>query len=146
ETMREGFEVDLEKSKMGLLSAWSPYLIVVLLLLLTRIVPFIKNFTLTYVDLSCENIFGIDGITSNWEILYSPGTIFILAALIAVTFQSRRFSDFSKAAKESLFSIKDAAIALFATLALVQVFANSGLNANDLLSMPQYIANSLANS
>src|SRR5699024_3921262 len=43
-------------------------------------------------------------------------------------------------------SIKDAALALFATLTLVQVFTNSGINGADLIGMPQYIAQSLANS
>src|SRR5699024_5674797 len=49
-------------------------------------------------------------------------------------------------AKESIISIQDAALALFATLALVQVFTHSGMNVNDILSMPQYIANALASS
>src|SRR5699024_11866232 len=53
---------------------------------------------------------------------------------------------FMNAAKESMLSIKDAALALFATLTLVQVFTNSGINGADLIGMPQYIAQSLANS
>src|SRR5699024_2992757 len=77
---------------------------------------------------------------------YSPGTILIFAAIIAVVLQRKSFSNFMSAAKESVLSIKDAALALFATLALVQVFTNSGINGADLIGMPQYIAHSLANS
>ena len=131
---------------MGLLTAWSPYVVVVALLLITRIVPAVKDFALNTIDLTWNNVLGVEGVTSSWEILYSPGTILILAAFLAVLIQRKSFSNFTVAAKESIVSIKDAALALFATLALVQVFTHSGMNGADLLSMPQYIANSLANS
>src|SRR5699024_4165358 len=77
---------------------------------------------------------------------YSAGTILIFAAIIAVILQHKSFSNFMNAAKESMLSIKDAALALFATLTLVQVFTNSGINGADLIGMPQNIAQSLANS
>src|SRR5699024_10768381 len=65
---------------------------------------------------------------------------------ISVFIQRKPFKNFTTAAKESIVSNQDAALALFATLSLVQVFTHSGMNMNDLLSMPQYIANALANS
>lgn len=143
---REGFEVVEKKSKMGLITAWSPYVVVVGLLLLTRIVPVIKDFATSAIDLGWNNILGNEGITSDWELLYSPGTILILAAILAVFIQRKSFSNFNKAAKESLISIKEAGLSLIFTLALVQVFTNSGLNTNDLISMPQYIAQTLAST
>lgn len=144
--LREGFKLNEEKSKMSLLTAWSPYIVVVGLLLLTRIVPVVEEFTTTAIDFTWHNILGVEGVTSDWEILYSPGTILIFAAIIAVILQRKSFSNFMNAAKESMLSIKDAALALFATLTLVQVFTNSGINGADLIGMPQYIAQSLANS
>src|SRR5699024_11290712 len=54
------------------------------------------------------------------------------------------FFDSMNAAKESMLSIKDAALALFATFTLVQVYTNSRINGADLIGMPQYIAQSLA--
>ncbi|WP_390354812.1 L-lactate permease [Virgibacillus halophilus] len=146
DALQEGFKISENKSDMGLLTAWSPYLVVVGLLLLTRIITPIKAFTLKYMDLSWSDILGVKGITSSWEILYSPGTILILAAVLAVFIQRKSVTDFTKAASESLRSMRDAALALFSTLALVQVFTHSGMNTSDLLSMPQYIANALANS
>lgn len=142
----DGHQDDNEKSDLSLLSAWSPYIVVVGLLLLTRIVPGIKKFALTAVDFGWKNIFGIEGITSKWEVLYSPGTVLVLSAIIAVIIQRKSFSNFTKASKESLKSVQGAALALIPTLALVQVFTNSGINANDLVSMPQYVANSLADT
>ncbi|MFG6114744.1 L-lactate permease [Halobacillus sp. MO56] len=144
DALKEGFQPETKKSKMGLVTAWSPYLVVVGLLLITRIIPVVKDFTLTAIDLTWSNILGIEGITSDWQLLYSPGTVLVLAAILAVLIQRKSFSNFKKASKESLRSIKNAGLALISTLALVQVFTNSGMNMNDLMSMPQYIAQALA--
>ncbi|WP_174614851.1 L-lactate permease [Virgibacillus ihumii] len=144
DALQDDFEVKTEKSEMSLIKAWSPYLVVVGLLLITRIIDPIKEFTLTYVDLTWKNILGFEGITSGWEVLYSPGTVLVLAAVFAVIIQRKSFSNFAKASNESFKSIQTAGLALFSTLALVQVFTNSGINANDLVSMPQYIAEALA--
>lgn len=144
DALREGVEFTDEKSTMGLVTAWSPYLVVVALLLLTRIVPTIKTFAQTKLDLTWNNVLGMEGISSAWEVLYSPGTILVLAALMALVIQRKSFSNFTKASKESLLSIKGAGFALLFTLALVQVFTNSGINTKDLISMPQYIAEALA--
>lgn len=144
DALRDDYVVDLEKSEMGLVTAWSPYLVVVGLLLLTRTVPAIKEFALSAIDLSWSNILGVEGITSSWEFLYSPGTILVLAAFVAVLIQRKSLSNFTKASFESLLSIKNAGFALIATLAMVQVFTNSGMNVNELISMPQYIAETLA--
>ena len=140
----DGFKVETKKSDMGLVAAWSPYLIVVGLLLLTRIVPAVKKFTVTNIDLSWKNIMGIEGISSAWQVLYSPATVLVLAALLAILAQGKSFSCFTKASKESLGSVKGAALALVPTLALVQVFTNSGMNANELVGMPKYIADTMA--
>ncbi len=144
DALAEGFKVEDKKSEMSLLSAWSPYFVVVALLLLTRIVPPIQEFARTAIDLSWNNVLGIEGINSAWQVLYSPGAVLTLAAIISVFTQRSKFSSFTKASMESLGSVKGAALALIPTLALVQVFSNSGMNMNDLVSMPEYIALSLA--
>src|SRR5699024_8786627 len=50
DALQEDFKMDGEKSTMNLMTAWSPYLIVVVLLLLTRIVPWLQEFTRTAID------------------------------------------------------------------------------------------------
>jgi lactate permease len=146
QALRKDFTLAAEKSDMGIVTAWSPYIAVVLLLLLTRIVPSLKEFTTKAIDLSWQNIFGIDGITSRWELLYSPGTILTLAAILAFVFQRKSYQTFVSASKEALSTMKMTAISLIATLAMVQVFVNSGINLSELVSMPQYIAQSFAGS
>lgn len=142
--MKEGFQIDSTKSSMSLISAWAPYLIVVALLLATRIIPDLKEFTNTAIDFSWVGILGIESIKSDWKFLYSPGTILTTSAIFAFMIQRKPASTFTKAAKESLSSMKTTAISLIATLAMVQVFSNSGLNANNLISMPQFIAETFA--
>jgi lactate permease len=144
DAMKEGFQIDTTKSSMGLISAWSPYLIVVALLLATRIIPGLKEFTNTAIDFSWVGILGVESIKSDWKFLYSPGTILTISAIFAFILQRKSASTFTKAAKESLSSMKTTSISLIATLAMVQVFSNSGLNTNDLISMPQYIAEAFA--
>ncbi|OIJ16602.1 lactate permease [Anaerobacillus alkalilacustris] len=146
DALAKDFKAEEKKSDMSLVSAWSPYFIVVVLLLLTRIVTPIKQFTQNTIDLGWNNVLGIEGINSAWQVLYSPGAVLVLAAVISVFIQRSTFSSFTKASKESLNSVKGAALALIPTLALVQVFSNSGMNTSDLVSMPEYIALSMAST
>lgn len=144
EALQEDFKEDKEASSMSLLTAWSPYLVVVALLLITRIVTPVKQFTLNVLDLSWNGILGFEEISSGWQVLYSPGTVLVVAALVALVIQRKSFSTFASASVKAVGSIKNAGLALLFTLALVQVFTNSGINGNELVSMPQYIAKSLA--
>lgn len=146
DALEDGFVHKKEKSDMGLLTAWSPYVVVVVLLLLTRVVPSVEAFTKNSINLTWSNILGFKEIASSWELLYSPGTILVLAAVLAVMIQRKSFSHFTKASMESLNSIKSAGLSLIFTLALVQTFTNSGINVKDLISMPQYIAETLAST
>lgn len=144
DAMKEGFQVDTSKSSMGLITAWSPYLIVVALLLATRIVPWLKEFTTTAIDLTWSGVLGIEQISSGWQFLYSPGTILTVSAILAFIIQRKSAKTFTSAAKKSLSTMKTTSITLIATLAMVQVFTNSGINTSDLISMPQYIAEAFA--
>src|SRR5690625_247310 len=146
DAIQEDFTVSSEKSTMTLFSAWSPYLIVVGLLLLTRVVPWIKDLTTHAIDLTWNNILGLEGITSDWGLLYSPGTILLISAFLSILVQKKSVSNFLKASKDSMSTLKSTGITLIVTLAMVQVFTNSSLNINDLTSMPDYIAQIFANN
>lgn len=129
--------------KMSLLLAWSPYVLVIILLLMTRVIPPLKSFTLNFIDLSYRGILGIDSINSKLQLLYSPGFILILSAILAVFIQKQSTSNIKDAAKTSFDSIKSAGLVLIPTLAMVQIFSNSGLNLSNIDSMPVYLASYL---
>lgn len=133
-------EIKASKNSMSLLTAWSPYIFVILLLLATRTIMPLKNFLVTNVNLSWKNILGFSQINSDWEFLYSPGTLLTLAVLFGLLIQVKSLKSFLPTAKKVIFSMKSTAIALIVTLIMVQIFTNSELNLAKLPSMPVFIA------
>lgn len=140
------YEADSTEHSMSLLTAWAPYVMVVILLLLTRTVPSVEYFTTHVLDFSWNNILNFSEISSEWQFLYSPGTILLLSAIFAIIIQRKSIKDLGNASITSLSTIKITGITLIATLAMVHVFINSGINAHDLISMPEYIAKNMANT
>lgn len=132
--------VEIAPSEMSIYKAWMPYAIVIVLLVLTRVIAPIKSFVLNNIDLSLYNILSIDGLNSKLQLLYSPGFILILVAVLSVFIQSADRKNIKNASVKSFSNVKGAALALIPTLAMVQLFSNSGMNVNDLVSMPIYLA------
>ena len=133
--------------KMSMFRAWSPYLIVVIFLLLTRNIPAVKEFLTGPAVIKIEGIFGTP-INQNLDLLYSPGAIFVLAC--GLTYFAHRMTR-----KQILGSwqiagsqIAGAAVALLCSLPLVRVFINSGADYNNagLESMPVTLAEAAAST
>lgn len=130
-------------SDMSLVRAWSPYFIVIALLIVSRTIPVVKTFFTTFINLSISNILSVDGISSKLLLLYSPGFILIIVAILSVFIQKADKKNIKKAALISVKNVKGAALALLPTLAMVQIFSNSGINISDFVSMPVYLASFL---
>jgi len=149
-TSRKGFLlpkgsiIQNHQNEMSLFKAWSPYIVVILLLIMTRVVPPIKDFLLSIDFLSIKDLLGTS-LKSDFAILYSPGTVLLIASIFASLYQTKSISAFKKSVTDSKDVLIGAAMALIPTLILVTVFSNSHFNANDLVSMPNYIASNLAN-
>ena len=124
--------------------AWLPYGVVIGLLLLTRTVPMLKQFANSVLDASWHGIFGIDSISSSWGILYSPGMILIIGALVAASLHKKPFTTLRKASFGAATTVLGAMTALVPTLIMVQVFTNSGVNTSGLTAMPIFIGHELA--
>lgn len=133
-----------EYEHIPLWKAWLPYGVMIILLLLTRTVPAIKNFVTTTIDASWNHIFGFEQISSSWDILYSPGTILLVCALIASLVVAKSLKPFTAGADEAIRTALGSMLALVPTLVMVQIFSNSGLNASGLAAMPIYIGETLA--
>ena len=134
------------KSDMPLLLAWLPYILVVAALLMTKFIAPLKTFINTNIDLSYRNILGFETIKSDWLILANPGTILIIVALITLYLQGGHWRAFQPRAVDVVKGMKGTMTALVVTLIMVQVFTNSVYNTNDLVSMPLYLASTLAES
>ncbi|NLA42897.1 L-lactate permease [Candidatus Saccharibacteria bacterium] len=133
-----------QQSSMSLIQAWSPYILIVIFLLVSRTVPTVKDFLLNSLDLSWLSILGFETINSAWPILYSPGTILLLAAMLGSYIQSRSLRPAGAAFVNGLRTAAISAFALIPTLIMVQVFTNSGNNSAGIEAMPIYIGEVLA--
>jgi lactate permease len=139
-------EVVLEK-KMPLVLAWSPYLIVVALLLLTRNIPAVKAFLTGPAAIAVNDILGT-GISQSTDLLYSPGALFIIAALLTIPLQRMNGAQVARAWRVAGNQIAGAAFALLCAVPMVRVFINSGAdyNSTGLDSMPIILAEAAANA
>jgi lactate permease len=131
---------DIDHSDMPLWQAWLPYGLVILFLVLTRTVEPLKQFVNRFVDLSYNDILGFDSIDSALQLLYSPGFILVLSAVLGLLLQRSSTRHLKTASLASLRTVQKAAFALIPTLALVQIFSNSGINLSNLDSMPVHLA------
>ena len=136
--------ISKRSARIPLWKAWLPYGVVIVILLLTRIIQPIQEFTSTHFDAGWYNIFGLEEISSSWAILYSPGAILLIGAIFATFFIGRSFKPLISASKQSLGTTASALSALIPTIIMVQIFSNSGINTAELVSMPVYIGNYMA--
>lgn len=132
------------KAAVPMWRAWLPYGVVMALLLLTRTVPALKQFAGSALDLSWHDIFGVASVSSSWEILYSPGTILIIGALVAASLHKKPLVIIRQAARQTTAAVFGAMAALIPTLITVQIFTNSGINTSGLAAMPIFIGHELA--
>jgi len=123
---------------MPLLKAWAPYVLVVVLLVLTRAVGPVKAWlTSPEVTIALDNMFS-SGINARVQVLYLPGTILILVSLITFFLHGMSGRDYAKALKSSGSTMIAAAPALLLAVPMVQVFINSA--SDTMASMPIVLA------
>ncbi len=135
-------ELGPEDRRIGLLTAWMPYVIVAALLVLTRTIAPLKAW-LTGPDttLALRDLFG-SGINAQAQFAYSPGTVMIIASLISVALFRMKGSDYGRAWAISGRTMLAAAPALLLAVPMVQVFINSG--SDGVASMPITLAEGMA--
>ena len=147
-SMQASDSASTNKSSMGLIRAWSPYLFVAGLLVLTRLravnmEAFLRS-DHPLVTWSWTEIFGSD-ISASFQPLWSPGTIFIIVSLITILVHGLKSSDYKIAFTSSLKTLVPASTALVFTVPMVQVFINSSGGAAGYEQMPIALAEGVAN-
>lgn len=129
---------------MSIIAAWLPYLIVALLLLVTRIwIPLKNLLNSPALGISFGQILGAP-ISASVQPLYLPGTMFVLAVLSALFIQKIELRAFSEAVYRSFKTVTGAAFALGFAVPMVRIFINSGINVSGLESMPMLLARGTA--
>ncbi|MFQ5971926.1 MAG: L-lactate permease [Alphaproteobacteria bacterium] len=131
--------------RIGLRRAWLPYLLVGLLLVLSRLNALPVRRWLSGVDWEWRDILGTD-IDASIMPLFLPGTVFVI--VVVVTFALHRMSpamirgSFGK----SVGMLAGSAVALCTSVPMVRVFINSGVNRSGLDSMPLELAELMADA
>lgn len=126
--------------RMNISLAWSPYVIVAILLVLTRTVEPVTDF-LTGITIDVNDIFGTS-ISESLQPFYLPGFIFIVACLITYGLQRMTLRQIGESWRIAGSQLAGAAVALLFALPLVRILINSGpeLNTSGLSSMPITLA------
>ncbi len=134
---------DVPDRKISLVRAWMPYMLVAVLLVITRLnfLPFkafMQDFALVIPRLFDTQI-GI-----KLAPLYLPGTIFLLAAGVTIFYHRMDRAAAVRAWRRSGWAAMQASLALIFTVPMVQVFINSGGGVSGYERMPIVLADGVA--
>jgi lactate permease len=133
------FDESTGPGKIGALRAWLPYVLVALLLVLTRVKMLPLAGWLRSVAVPFEQIFGTD-ISRVVEPLYLPGTVFIVVSLLTFFLHRMDLAAYGVAWRRSTRTLLAASAALVFTVPMVQVFINSAGGAAGHPEMPIALA------
>jgi lactate permease len=132
---------------MSIVRAWSPYVFVAGLLILTRLPEMnlegILRNSNPFITWQWPQIFGSD-ITASFQPLWSPGTIFIIVSFITIMLHGIKVSEYKIAVNKSLKTLIPASTALVFTVPMVQVFLNTTGGGTGYETMPIALANGVA--
>ena len=130
---------------MGQTRAWLPYVMIGLLLVLTRLTNLPFKEWVTSVELSIPNIMGFESVHFNLKPLYLPGIMpFMLVALLIIPLHRMSYPQVKTAWVDAVGRIKGPAIALLFALSLVEIFKQSAHNPLAYPSMPLSMAQATA--
>ncbi len=138
------FDAMTAKIPMSLTKAWIPYILVAIILVLTRVSADAKAFVTSLV-FSYKNILG-EGLNFTMNPLYLPGGILVFVVLITYFLHKMEFKELKEAVGESSKVMISAGFVLMFTVPLVRILINSGVNGSGFDSMPIAMANFVAHS
>ena len=127
----------------GLISSWLPYLLLGILLVITRMPSwplkgFLSGITVKWSDILNT---GIDAASTP---LYLPGTILIIVCIITYFLHKMNTRDFQRAFRDSAGMLLGAGFVLIFTIPMVRIYINSGLSSPEIPSMPIAMAEFVA--
>ncbi|MCH7661881.1 MAG: L-lactate permease [Euryarchaeota archaeon] len=135
--------------QMSLLKAWSPYIVLIVLLVITRVVDPISDFLLETPGfvIAWDPILGQEGLAGEIEWVNVPGFWLLVSAVISIGIFSMSGQEVKAAWREAAEKLVSPFIALVFVIAMVQVMIQSGgaPNAPDAGSMIEVLAIATAN-
>lgn len=120
-------EIAVAPSRMPVWLAWTPYVLVALLLVATRLPQLPLGAALKSVSLEWKDILGT-GISASSRPLYLPATVMVAVACITFFLHRMTRAQISRAFTDSSRVLLAAGFVLVFTVPMVQVYINSGIN------------------
>ena len=143
-------DVKSPHGEISMVSAWFPYVLVALLLVLTRLkevpllgIPLPFGAWLQAVSVDWPNIFGTT-ISGSVQLLYLPGSIFLVVSLATFFLHRIEPSAYARSWSTSLKVSAAASIALVFTVPMVQIFLNTNGGLAGYERMPVALADGVA--
>lgn len=133
------------RKPMSLAWAWLPYLLLAILLVISRAVPEAKALFNAW-SFGWTGILGESDISGSIAPLYLPGGVMVLVVLITYFLHRMRPGEMKLALRESSRTLLGAGFVLVFTIPMVRILINSGINATDLPSMPVAMATLVADA
>lgn len=142
------------ESKMSILKAWTPYLLIAFLLIITRLpfLPFKSILSGTgvagnFFAPKISNLFNVPNTSYTFKWAWLPGFIFILIGVATIFIHKMKKPEVKIAYKNTLKQVGGAVITIMFGLALVQIMRYSGSNdiaSAETKSMIFYLADGLS--
>ncbi|HHT48747.1 MAG TPA: L-lactate permease [Firmicutes bacterium] len=145
---RSNFEREenhLREAEMPLWMAWTPYMLIAVILVVTRLPVFGLKDLLSSVKITVPHILGITGLDYELTWAYLPGMIpFTLVALLTHFLHGMTPAQTKRAWQNTFQQISGAVVALFFGVAMVQLMLNSHVNTGGFDSMMTIMARTMA--
>ncbi|SDC15341.1 MULTISPECIES: L-lactate permease [unclassified Candidatus Frackibacter] len=138
-------DTDMSEGHHSLLTAWTPYILIAFLLVITRLTQLPFKAMLNKFTLSIPSILGTD-LGYSIAPLYLPGTIpFILVAVLSIFILKMKGEQISEAWSETFSRMTAPTIALIFAVGLVRIMINSGATTGGpegsmLMAMAQFVS------
>ncbi|MFC6872500.1 L-lactate permease [Halobellus marinus] len=114
------------QTQMSLVQAWTPYALVAVLLVVTRVVDPVNSFvTMDLFTLKWADILGT-GLSGSFAILYLPGAVFIAVHLLTIPLHGMNREEIVGSWSETIEKVAPAVVALLFAVATVQIMLQSG--------------------
>lgn len=142
-------EMEEGKPSMGLWKAWTAYVIIAVVLVITRVpmtgISKIMNVGTAPWGITVSNLFGAEGVNWTLKWAWSPGIIpFTIVALLCILIYKMDSKQVKAAWSDTRRMVGGAVIALAFGIAMVQLFRYSNINSSGLDSMLLEMAKGLA--
>ena len=134
------------RQSIGTARAWSPYVILAVVLVLTRIPELGIQAVLQSVNPTWSDILGYAGVSAGLQFLYLPGFMFLIAVVASYFIHGMSAGEIKASWVTAGRQIVKAAPAMLIAVPLVRIFINSGtaFTSSDLASMPLTLAEGAA--